>query len=77
VADRIGPAGRPLGDPRRNYRRQEKTMKKAAQRTTTQEGFRLTLHRETLRELDTAALPKIGGGATYRCHSGTNASFCC
>ncbi len=52
-------------------------MKKAAQRTTTQEGSRLTLHCETLRELEAAVLPKIGGGATYRCHSGTNVSFCC
>ncbi len=52
-------------------------MKKAAQSTTNQEGSRLTLHRETLRGLEAAVLPKIAGGASYRCHSGTNVTFCC
>ncbi len=51
-------------------------MKKVTKRTTTREGSRLTLHRETLRGLDDSALDLIAGGVTYYCHSGGTHSAC-
>jgi hypothetical protein len=39
-------------------------------------AIRLILHRETLRGLDRAALERVAGGTTYRCHSGGYVSAC-